>query len=84
MNPEQSRAARGILGWSVRDLAEKAGVGVNTVSRFENSGEAMHSTVTKMQAALETGGVSFIPAGDYQGNGGAGVRLNPVAQGARQ
>lgn len=74
MTPEQSRAARGILGWSVRDLAEKAEVGVNTVSRFENSGEAMHSTVTKMQAALEAGGVAFITSGTYQGDGGPGVR----------
>lgn len=81
MSPEQSRAARGILGWSVRDLAEKAGVGVNTVSRFENSGEAMHSTVTKMQAALETGGVTFIPAGGYQGDGGPGVRRSAQAAG---
>ena len=75
MTPEQSRAARGILGWNVRDLAKGAGVGVNTVSRFENSGEAMHSTVTKMQSALEAAGVVFIPAGQYQGEGGPGVRL---------
>lgn len=76
MTPEQSRAARGILGWSVRQLAGQAGVGVNTVSRFENSGEAMHSTVLKMQEALEAAGVLFIGVGDYQGRGGPGVRLN--------
>jgi transcriptional regulator with XRE-family HTH domain len=75
MTPEQSRAARGLVGWSVRDLAEKASVGVNTVSRFENSGEAMHSTVTKMQAAMEAAGVTFIPAGGTSMDGGPGVRL---------
>lgn len=80
MSPEQSRAARGILGWSVRDLADKAGVGVNTVSRFENSGEAMHSTVTKMQAAMEAAGAIFIPAGAYQGDGGPGVRLRSAGE----
>ena len=79
MKPEQQKAARGILGWSVRDLAEKAELGVNTVSRFENNGEAMHSTVQKMQTALETAGVVFIPAGPYQGDGGPGVRLKDVA-----
>lgn len=68
-------AARGILGWSVRDLAEKAAIGVNTVSRFENNGEAMHSTVQKMQTAFEAAGVIFISVGPYQGEGGAGVRL---------
>jgi transcriptional regulator with XRE-family HTH domain len=75
MTPGQSRAARGILGWSVRDLAEKAGVGVNTVSRFENNGEAMHSTVGKMQAAMEAAGAIFIQSGAYQGDAGPGVRL---------
>lgn len=74
MSPEQSRGARGILGWSVRDLAEKAGVGVNTVSRFENSGEAMHSTVLKMQAAMEEAGIEFIAEGSSSMSGGAGIR----------
>lgn len=75
MTPEQSRAARGLLGWSVRELAAEAGVGVNTVSRFENSGEALHSTVVKMRAAMEAADAAFIPPGDYRGGGGAGVRL---------
>ena len=75
MTPGQSRAARGILGWSVRDLAERAGVGINTVSRFENNGEAMHSTVGKMQVAMEAAGVIFIQGGAYHGDGGPGVRL---------
>lgn len=75
MTPEQSRAARSLLGWSVRDLAGSAGVGVNTVSRFENSGDAMHSTVMKLCGTMESAGVVFIPAGAYQGEGGPGVRL---------
>ncbi len=75
MTPAQSRAARGIIGWSLRQLAEKAGIGVNTVSRFENSGEAMHSTVTKMQAAMEAAGVEFIAGGAPSAGGGPGVRL---------
>lgn len=75
MTPEQSRAARGLIGWSVRQLAEKAGVGVNTVSRFENSGEALLSTAAKMQSALEEAGVQFIGAETPSPTGGPGVRL---------
>jgi transcriptional regulator with XRE-family HTH domain len=35
MTPAQSRAARGWLGWSQRDLAERANVALNTVNEFE-------------------------------------------------
>lgn len=75
MTPQQIRAGRALVGWSNRQLAEVAGIGVNTISRYENNGEAMHSTVTKMQRALEAAGVVFIPSGDYSGQGGPGVRL---------
>ena len=80
MTPEQSRSARGLLGWGVRELADAAKIGVNTVSRFENSGEAMHSTVIKMQQAMEAVGVAFIPPGPYQGDGGPGVRLKGTSE----
>ena len=60
------------MRWSVRDLAKKAGLAANTVSRFEVGREAMVDTVKRMQAALEKGGVVFVSA-DAQG--GVGVRL---------
>lgn len=61
--------ARGALNWTVRDLAREAAVGINTVSRFEGGSETLASTVRKLQAALEAGGVEFT-------NGDApGVRL---------
>ena len=64
--------ARAALGWGIKDLAEKASVGVNTVSRFEGGKEALVSTAQKIQAALETAGVEFT-------NGDApGVRLRPT------
>lgn len=71
MTPAQCRMARGALDWTARDLAAKAEVGVNTVTRFEKGADTLSSTVTKMQSALETAGVIFIA-----GNGdGPGVRL---------
>lgn len=63
--------ARAALNWTTRMLAEKAGVGVNTVTRFEQGGEAMVGTVAKLRAALEAAGVEFIP----ENGGGPGVRL---------
>ena len=63
--------ARTALGWSTADLGAKAGVGQNTVNRFERGHDARVSSVDKMRQALELGGVEFIP----ENGGGAGVRF---------
>lgn len=63
--------ARAALGWSVRELAAKAGVTANTVSRYENGADALGKTLARMRRALEEGGVIFIE----QNGGGPGVRL---------
>jgi transcriptional regulator with XRE-family HTH domain len=52
--------ARAALKWSTHELAEKAGVGVNTVNRFEDGQDARVSSVDKMRAALESAGIEFI------------------------
>ncbi|RUW92287.1 XRE family transcriptional regulator [Mesorhizobium sp. M7A.F.Ca.US.010.02.1.1] len=62
---------RAALNWSTLDLAKAAGVGGNTVNRFEAGQDARVSSVDKMRAALESAGVEFIP----ENGGGAGVRL---------
>jgi len=68
---EQLRMARAALNWGVRDLAAKAGVAANTISRYENGSDAYGDTLTKLRRALEAGGVIFL-----DGNGeGPGVRL---------
>ncbi|WP_342398957.1 helix-turn-helix transcriptional regulator [Lichenibacterium dinghuense] len=71
--PAQIRAARGMLNWSMLDLAKAAGVSISTVKRFECEGDQPVSadTVGMMQDAAETEGVRFL-ADD--GNG-PGVRL---------
>jgi len=68
----QSRAARGLLGWSQQDLAERAAVGVATVYQLEAAKSApRRATLTVIRQALEAAGVIFIDA-----NGeGPGVRL---------
>jgi transcriptional regulator with XRE-family HTH domain len=68
----QMRMARAALHWGVRDLADKAGVSPNTVTRFENGHDARVDTIVHLQEVLERAGVVFIPADE---RGGPGVRL---------
>jgi len=66
MKPIQLKMARAAAGWGVRDLAKKAGVTANTVTRIENGADAKQSTMDKLQHALEVAGIEFIDE-----NGGA-------------
>jgi transcriptional regulator with XRE-family HTH domain len=57
---EQVRAARGFAGWSIKDLAKRAGASINTISRFENGGGgAQLETLIKIRDAFEEAGVDF-------------------------
>ncbi|CCM76733.1 conserved hypothetical protein [Rhizobium mesoamericanum STM3625] len=66
LTPEANRAARAILKWSVRELAEKAGIAFSTVHRFETTGSATEATKEKIKAAYAAHGVE-ITNGDYTG-----------------
>lgn len=70
--PEQCRAARGLLGWTQRQLADAAGVSANTVIDFEaGRRKPIRVNMEAIMQALEAAGVEFL-APD---NGGPGVRL---------
>jgi transcriptional regulator with XRE-family HTH domain len=71
MKAIQLRMARAAVGWGVRELAEKASVTANTVTRIENGSDARQSTMDRLQQALEAAGVVFID----ENGGGPGVRL---------
>jgi transcriptional regulator with XRE-family HTH domain len=71
MRAIQIRMARAAVGWGVRELAKKAGVTANTVTRIENGADAKQSTMDRLQRALEAAGVEFID----ENGGGPGVRL---------
>jgi len=71
LKPEQCKMARAGLGMSVRELAERAKVSTNTVSRLEAGEELKLRTVEAIQTALEAAGVEFIA----ENGGGPGVRL---------
>ena len=59
----QCRMARAALNWSLRDLAEAAGISANTVSRFEGGKPAIPATLTVIRQAFEAAGVRFTERG---------------------
>jgi transcriptional regulator with XRE-family HTH domain len=59
MTPVQLRMARAAVGWGVRELAAKAGITANTVTRIENGADAKHSTIERLRGALEAAGIEF-------------------------
>ena len=69
---ELIRAARALLRWEQRDLAQASGVSLPTIKRLEVTPgilAANSSTVTALRRAFESAGIEFT-------NGsGAGVRL---------
>lgn len=71
LTPEANRAARAILKWSVRELAEHAGIAFTTVHRFETAGTATETTKDKIKAAYAAHNVE-ITNGDFTG---ARIRL---------
>lgn len=73
----QIRAARALIRWSARELAEAAGISLPTVQRLEASEGVPSTSVQTMgaiRAALEAAGVVFV---DENGQG-PGVRLVKV------
>jgi transcriptional regulator with XRE-family HTH domain len=71
MTPEQSRAARGWLGWSQAELAKRASVSLRTVQGFEKGGTApIPNNVAAMRRAVEVAGIRLV----FDKNGaGAGI-----------
>ena len=62
LTSEQIRAARGLLRWSQSQLAEAAGISVETVKRLEKTPgpvSAYTGTMEAIQKALEAAGVEF-------------------------
>ena len=71
----QIRAARGALGWSIRELSEGTGIGSATLVRYE----AVHGVpksrkghLEALKAHFESAGIEFIGTPDD----GPGVRLH--------
>lgn len=71
--PEQCKAARALIGWSRRHLAEASQVSERTLIDFERSARTPHRrTLVDLRRALVEAGIIFI---DQNEDTGPGVRL---------
>ena len=69
----QLRAGRGVVNWSVRELAEAAHISSSTIRRLEESNgppATVEKSLAPLQTALENAGVEFL----FPPNGRPGVR----------
>ena len=72
ITPRQIRAARALLSWSQQQLADKAIVSLNAVTRLENGKvDSRSSTIAAIERTLTKAGVEFLSAGER----GEGVRM---------
>ncbi|AWN38814.1 helix-turn-helix domain-containing protein [Methylobacterium radiodurans] len=84
MSPEQSRAARGLLGWSEADLARKVGLDERLVHDFEAGyGDPPAGQIAALRSALAAAGAVFTdlpsPGVRLDARGGSeGIRLQDL------
>lgn len=79
LSSELIRAARALVRWEQRDLAEASSVSLPTIKRLESKPGFMAahmSTVAALRKALEAAGIEFIE----ENGGGPGVRLRKRQQ----
>jgi len=72
----QLRAARSAIGWTVRELAERSGVGEATVKRYEAAPGVPKSRKGNLESLVRTceaAGIEFIGTSDDA----PGIRIHP-------
>ena len=73
ISARQIRAARALLGWSQQQLADRAIISLNALTRLERGRvDSRVSTVDAVERTLSRAGIEFLPA-DTKGEG---VRLS--------
>jgi len=64
MSPEQCKAARAVIGWTVEQAANQSQVNKSTVIAFENKvNSPQKKTLQRLQQAYESVGVLFTSDG---------------------
>ena len=72
----QLRAARALLGWTQKELADHSGVSLSTLNRFEReSGVPNITSLRQIFECFQEAGVLF----EQRGDGSIGVFLTPDA-----
>lgn len=75
ISPLQCRLGRVAAGITAKELADRANLTVNTVTKFERGLDVRLSSANAMQRSLEASGVVFVSASEASLSGGPGVRL---------
>lgn len=71
LTPQACRAARALLGVTVRDLEQRSGIPFATISKFENGRPMRDANRATLAAVFEAAGVEIL-------NGDApGARMRP-------
>jgi transcriptional regulator with XRE-family HTH domain len=70
----QCRAARALLDWTQRDLAERTSISAVSIRAFEKGGDMRESNLRLLTLTFEAAGIIFQADGEVTG-GGIGVRL---------
>ena len=75
ISPQQCRAARGWLGWTLDNLAEASSVSKATLVPFEQGKRLLQTrTARDIRRAFEDVGIEF----QFEGARGVGIRMRPV------
>lgn len=77
----QIRAARGVLRWSVQELAKQTGIGTATIARYEEQDgipPSRKNNLEKVRIAFEMAGIEFI--GTPENAPGIRIHSRPVDQ----
>ena len=70
ITPRQIRAARALLGWSQQQLADKAIISLNALTRLERGEvDPRVSTLMAVNKALMEAGIEFVSTTDEKGEG---------------
>jgi len=70
ITPHLCKAARALLEWTQADLAEKAGVPIDTVSRFEQGkSDTRGKAMIAMEKAIRHAGIKLLQPEHGEGEG---------------
>ena len=78
LTPEACRAARALLGLTVRQLGERSGIAFETINKFENGRPMREGNKAQLAEVFEAAGVEIL-------NGNApGAQMRPKPDGGGQ
>lgn len=74
------RASRAVTGWSTKDLAERAGVGVATLNRFERIDGVYTKATVETASAIMNAVIEGLAAINWELTSDGGIRPKPASE----